>query len=31
MTPPVAARAQSSTPSLHDRLKDPSMLRIAPE
>src|SRR6266567_1902747 len=27
MTPPVAARAQSATPSLHDRLKDPSLLR----
>ena len=27
MNPPVAARAQASTPSLHDRLKDPSLLR----
>src|ERR1044072_5745654 len=27
MTPPVAARAQAATPSLHDRLKDPSLLR----
>src|SRR5206468_10731815 len=27
MNPPVAARTQSSTPSLHDRLKDPSLLR----
>src|SRR3954452_4944868 len=26
MNPPVAARAQASTPSLHDRLKDPSLL-----
>ena len=27
MNPPVAARAQASTPSLRDRLKDPSLLR----
>ena len=27
MNPPVAARAPASTPSLHDRLKDPSLLR----
>src|SRR5204863_4074683 len=28
MSPPVAARAsKTSTPSLHDRLKDPSLLR----
>jgi hypothetical protein len=27
MNPPVAARASASTPSLHDRLKDPSLLR----
>ena len=27
MNPPVAARAQSAQPSLHDRLKDPSLLR----
>src|SRR5258705_817505 len=27
MNPPVAARAQASTPSLHDRLKDSSLLR----
>src|SRR6476659_10190052 len=27
MNPPVAARAQSSAPSLRDRLKDPSLLR----
>jgi len=27
MNPPVAARAQASQPSLHDRLKDPSLLR----
>ena len=27
MNPPVAARAQASPPSLHDRLKDPSLLR----
>ena len=27
MNPPVAARAQASNPSLHDRLKDPSLLR----
>src|SRR5437660_871109 len=27
MNPPVAARTSASTPSLHDRLKDPSLLR----
>ena len=27
MNPPVAARASASPPSLHDRLKDPSLLR----
>src|SRR6201992_3096833 len=27
MNPPVAARASQSAPSLHDRLKDPSLLR----
>ena len=27
MNPPVAARAQASQSSLHDRLKDPSLLR----
>src|SRR6266576_4672818 len=27
MNPPVAARASASTPSLHDRLKDPTLLR----
>ena len=27
MNPPVAARASQSSPSLRDRLKDPSLLR----